>query len=50
MLRKQVTSLTIEIDNSKMPVNELKIKNEELNAKILDLTICLEKFTRDKRI
>ena len=49
MLRKQVTSLTIEIDNSKKHVNKLTIKNDDLNAEILDLTTCLEKFTKGKK-
>ena len=46
MLRKQVVSLTIEIDNSNKHVNELTNKNNELNVKILDLNTCLEKFTK----
>ena len=49
ILRKQVHLLTIDIDNSKKHANELTIKNNELIAKILDLTICLEKFTKGQK-
>ena len=30
-------------------VDKFKVKNDKLNAKILDLTICLEKFTKGKK-
>ena len=46
MLRKQVASLFIEIENSKKHANELISKNDVLNARILELTTCLEKFTK----
>ena len=49
MLRKQVSSLDIEIDNTKKHVNELEFKNNELNAKILDLPIWLENFTKGQK-
>ena len=46
ILRKQVASSSIELENLKKHVNELTNKNNELNARILDLTKCLEKFTK----
>ena len=48
-LRKQVVSLTNEIELSKKHVDELTTKNNELNAKILDLTTCLIKFTKGQK-
>ena len=47
--KKQVASLTNEIDNSNKYVNELINKNNELNVKILDLTTCLKKFTKGQK-
>ena len=46
MLKKIVTSLTLEIDELKLHANEIKNKNESLNEKVLDLTSCLVKFTQ----
>ena len=48
-LRTQVTSFISEIDDSKKHVDKLKIKNAKLNFKILDLTTCLEKFTKGEK-
>ena len=49
MLRKQVASLTVEIKKSKKHVDEVTIKNNKLNAKVLDLSKCLEKFTKGQK-
>ena len=49
MLRKQIASFMIKIDESNKHVNKLKIENDKLNSKILDLFICLEKFTKGKK-
>ena len=49
MLRKQVTALINEIENSNKHVNELNAKNNELNNKVLDLTKCLKKFTKEQK-
>ena len=49
MLRKQDVLLTNEIKNSKKHANELTSINNELNARILDLTTCLEKFTKGQK-
>ena len=49
MLRKQVASSSIELENSKKHANELTSKNNELNVRILDLTKCLEKFTKGQK-
>ena len=49
MLRKQIASLSIEIETLKKHANELTSKNIELNDTILDLTKCLEKFTKGQK-
>ena len=49
MLRKQIIALTSEIDKSNKHVNKLTAKNNELNDKVLDLTKCLEKFTKGQK-
>ena len=49
MLRKQVALLTNEIEKSKKYVDEVTTKNNELNAKVLDLTKCLEKITKGQK-
>ena len=46
MLRKQIASFVIEIDDSKKHIDKLKFKNDKLNANILDLTKCLEIFIK----
>ena len=49
ILKKQIASFVIEIDESKRHVNKLIIENDACNEKILDLTICLEKFTQGQK-
>ena len=49
MLRKYVASLTNEIEQSKKHVDELTTKNNELSAKILDLTTCLKNLTKGQK-
>ena len=50
ILRKQVVSFISEINYLKKHVDKLKIKNDKLNAKILDLTTCLKKSLKVKRV
>ena len=50
MLKKQVASLSIELENSKKHVNELTSENDELNARIVYLTKCLEKYTTEQKV
>ena len=50
MLKKQIALFIIEIDESKKHVDKLTIENDALNAKMLDLTLYLDKFTQGKKI
>ena len=49
MLKKQTSSLIIEVNESKKYDDKLKVKNDNLDAKILDLTICLKKFIKGQK-
>ena len=48
MFKKLFASLNLEIDELKLHASKLKNKIDCLNAKILDLTSFLEKFTQEQ--
>ena len=49
MLRKQITSLLLEMKNLKEHKHGLTNQIEVLNNKLLNLTVCLEKFTKGQK-